>query len=176
MSVMNSGEEVVYPTPGYPIYESQVDYLGGRGRPYAYVEEADGFRIDRASVEAALSDATRVLIVNGQHNPTGADASADEIAWLAGIARERDLCGAVRRAVLRHPLRRQQPQPGVRTGDGRAHRDRLHVLEDLRDDRLAPWRRDRPGPRHRSDHQAEHQPRVVHLRVHPARRRGGLAG
>ncbi len=91
MSVMDPGEEVVYPNPGYPIYESQVDYLGGRGRPYAYVEEADGFRIDRASVEAALSDATRVLIVNGQHNPTGADASADEIAWLATIARERDL-------------------------------------------------------------------------------------
>ena len=91
MSLMNPGEEVVYPNPGYPIYESQVDYLGGRGRPYAYVEEADGFRIDRASVEAALSDATRVLIVNAQHNPTGADASADEIAWLAGIARERDL-------------------------------------------------------------------------------------
>lgn len=91
MSVMNPGDEVVYPNPGYPIYESQVDYLGGRGCPYAYVEEADGFRINRESVESALSDKTRVLIVNAQHNPTGADASADEIAWLAQIACERDL-------------------------------------------------------------------------------------
>ena len=91
MSVMNPGEEVVYPNPGYPIYESQVDYLGGHGCPYAYVEESDGFRIDRESLEAALSDMTRVLIVNGQHNPTGADASADEISWLARIACERDL-------------------------------------------------------------------------------------
>lgn len=91
MSVMNPGDEVVYPNPGYPIYESQVDYLGGRSRPYTYVEEADGFRINRDSLQAALSDRTRLLIVNAQHNPTGADASPDEIAWLAQIARERDL-------------------------------------------------------------------------------------
>ena len=91
MSVMDPGDGVAYPNPGYPIYESQVDYLGGRGRPYGYVEGDDGFRIDRESLEAALGDAARVLIVNGQHNPTGADASAEEIAWLARIARERDL-------------------------------------------------------------------------------------
>ena len=91
MSVMNPGDGVLYPNPGYPIYESQVDYLGGRGCPYSYVEEEDGFRIDRKSLEAVLSDDIRILIVNGQHNPTGADASVDEIEWLAQIARERDL-------------------------------------------------------------------------------------
>ena len=91
MAVMEPGDEVLYPNPGYPIYESQVDYLGGVGRPYTYTVEGNRFRIDRESVQSALSRATRVLIFNAQHNPTGADADADDIEWLAALANERDL-------------------------------------------------------------------------------------
>ena len=91
MAVMEPGDGVLYPNPGYPIYESQVDFLGGRGQPYTYLVEEGRFRIDRESVQRALDDTTRVLIVNAQHNPTGADASDEELAWLAELARERDL-------------------------------------------------------------------------------------
>lgn len=90
-AVMEPGDGVLYPNPGYPIYESQVDFLGGRAQPYSYVVDGGRFRFDRASVEAALDETTRVLIVNAQHNPTGADADAADIAWLADLARERDL-------------------------------------------------------------------------------------
>ena len=90
-AVMEPGDGVLYPNPGYPIYESQVDFLGGRAQPYSYVVEGGRFRFDRQSVEAALDETTRVLIVNAQHNPTGADADAADIAWLAELARERDL-------------------------------------------------------------------------------------
>ncbi len=90
-AVMEPGDGVLYPNPGYPIYESQVDFLGGRAQPYSYVVEGGRFRFDRRSVEAALDETTRVLIVNAQHNPTGADADAADIAWLAALARERDL-------------------------------------------------------------------------------------
>jgi aspartate/methionine/tyrosine aminotransferase len=91
MAVMENGDGVLYPNPGYPIYESQVDFLGGRGQPYTYTVEEGRFRIDRDSVQRAVDDTTRVLIVNAQHNPTGADASEDELEWLAGLARDRDL-------------------------------------------------------------------------------------
>ena len=91
MAVMENGDGVLYPNPGYPIYESQVDFLGGRGQPYTYLVDDGRFRIDRDSVLRAVDDTTRVLIVNAQHNPTGADASAEELEWLAGLARDRDL-------------------------------------------------------------------------------------
>ena len=91
MAVMENGDGVLYPNPGYPIYESQVDFLGGRGQPYTYTLDEGRFRIDRDSVQRAVDDTTRVLIVNAQHNPTGADASAEELEWLADLARDRDL-------------------------------------------------------------------------------------
>ena len=91
MAIMEPGDGVLYPNPGYPIYESQVDFLGGRGQPYAYTVEDGRFRIDLNSVQHAMNDTTRVLIVNAQHNPTGADANRDELEWLAAQARERDL-------------------------------------------------------------------------------------
>ena len=91
MTVMEPGDGVLYPNPGYPIYESQVDFLGGRGQPYTYTVEEGRFRIDRDSIQRAVDDTTRILIVNAQHNPTGADASEAELEWLAELARERDL-------------------------------------------------------------------------------------
>ncbi len=91
MAVMEIGDGVLYPNPGYPIYESQVDFLGGRGQPYTYTLDEGRFRIDRDSVQRAVDDTTRVLIVNAQHNPTGADASREELEWLADLARDRDL-------------------------------------------------------------------------------------
>ena len=90
-TVMEQGDGVLYPNPGYPIYESQVEYLGGRTQPYTYVVEDGRFRFDRESVVAALDDTSRVLIVNAQHNPTGADADPSDMEWLAGLAVERDL-------------------------------------------------------------------------------------
>src|SRR5437899_818620 len=44
-ALMNPGDEVLYPNPGYPIYESQIEYHGGVGRPYRFVESKDGFQI-----------------------------------------------------------------------------------------------------------------------------------
>lgn len=90
-TVMEPGDGVLYPNPGYPIYESQVEYLGGKTQPYTYVVEDGRFRFDRESVMSALDDSTRVLVVNAQHNPTGADADPSDMKWLAELAVERDL-------------------------------------------------------------------------------------
>ena len=90
-TVMEPGDGVLYPNPGYPIYESQVDFLGGKGCPYTYKLKNNRFEIDRESIERYLTQNIRILILNAQHNPTGADCSIAELSWLANIAREYNL-------------------------------------------------------------------------------------
>ena len=84
--------------------------------------------------------------------------------------------GAVRRSLHRHPLRRQQPLHRRIRRHGRAHGDRLHVLQEVRHDRLAAGRRGGAGTGRRHHHQDQHQRRVVHQPVRATGRRGGAAG
>lgn len=90
-AVMNPGDEVLYPNPGYPIYESQIEFQGGIAVPYGYVETKDGFAIDLERLKAALSPRTRILIYNNYQNPIGAESSPGEMESLAQLAREHDL-------------------------------------------------------------------------------------
>jgi aspartate/methionine/tyrosine aminotransferase len=91
LTLMNPGDEVLYPNPGYPIYESQIEFHGGVAVPYGYLEEDDGFVIDLEALEAAITPRTRLLIVNDLQNPMGAESSPSELARLAELALEHDL-------------------------------------------------------------------------------------
>ena len=91
MTLMNPGDEVLYPNPGYPIYESQIEFHGGVAVPYPYVEGADNFEIDFDSLERSITDKTRLLILNDLQNPMGAESSTDERERLAELVREHDL-------------------------------------------------------------------------------------
>ena len=53
-SLMNSGDGVLYPNPGYPIYESQIEFHGGHALPYGFISSSDGFKIDRERVESLI--------------------------------------------------------------------------------------------------------------------------
>jgi aspartate/methionine/tyrosine aminotransferase len=88
---MDPGDEVLYPNPGYPIYESQIEYLGGVAVPYGYIETESGFDLDMEAIRRSLTPRTRVLIYNNYQNPTGAQSSRREMEELAQIAIERDL-------------------------------------------------------------------------------------
>ncbi|MCH9705408.1 MAG: aminotransferase class I/II-fold pyridoxal phosphate-dependent enzyme [Proteobacteria bacterium] len=90
-AVMNPGEEVLYPVPGFPIYESQIRYYGGVAVPYYYHATDDGFRLDIEAISQAVNKNTRAIIFNNYHNPTGAMASAAELDAIAKIAVEHDL-------------------------------------------------------------------------------------
>lgn len=90
-AVMNPGDEVLYPNPGYPIYESQIEYHGGKALPYGYKETTDGFAIDIDAIERQITPKTRILILNDLQNPIGAEATPDEFERLAAIVREHDL-------------------------------------------------------------------------------------
>ena len=61
-SVMNPGEEVLYPNPGYPIYESQIEYFDGVAKAYRYLPDPTGFRIDLDQVRSLITPQTKALI------------------------------------------------------------------------------------------------------------------
>ena len=90
-TVMNPGDEVLYPNPGYPIYESQIEYQGGVAVPYAYLETKKGFDLDLDSVKSKITPKTRALIYNNFQNPNSAESSREEIEQLAELAIKYDL-------------------------------------------------------------------------------------
>ena len=89
-TLMNPGDGVLYPNPGYPIYESQVDYFGGRAMPYRYHETETGFGIDLEQLRE-LAPQARLLIYNNLQNPLGCESSPEEMAEIARLAIEHDL-------------------------------------------------------------------------------------
>ena len=90
-SVMNPGDEVLYPNPGYPIYESQIEYLGGTALPYGYIQTDTGFALDMETLKRSITPRTKVLIYNNYQNPTGANSSRQEMEELAELAQRHDL-------------------------------------------------------------------------------------
>jgi len=91
LALMDPGDEVLYPNPGYPIYESQIEFHGGVAVPYGYIETAHGFAMDLEGLEASVTERTRLLIVNDLQNPLGAECTPDERLRLAEIIERHDL-------------------------------------------------------------------------------------
>ena len=91
LTLMDPGDEVLYPSPGFPIYESQIEFLGGVARPYGFVPGEKNFLLDFDAIEAAITPRTKLLIFNNLHNPTGAESPDDEIAAVAELALKHDL-------------------------------------------------------------------------------------
>ncbi len=90
LAVIEPGDEVIYPNPGFPIYESMINFLGAKPVPIPLVEER-GFSFDLNLLRDRLSAKTRMLILNSPHNPTGGVIPAADIRAIAGMVRDRDL-------------------------------------------------------------------------------------
>ncbi len=90
-AIMNPGEEVLYPNPGYPIYESQIEFQRGVAVPYGYKETQSGFVLDIEAIRQSITQRTVALIYNNFQNPTGAQSSRQEMQMLAELAIENDL-------------------------------------------------------------------------------------
>jgi aspartate/methionine/tyrosine aminotransferase len=91
MAAMDVGDEVLYPNPGFPIYSSFIEFLGGVAVPYGYVDDGDRYSIDLDAIERRISPRTRLLIVNDLHNPTAAECTAAELERIAEVALRHDL-------------------------------------------------------------------------------------
>ncbi len=91
LALMNPGDEVLYPNPGYPIYESQIEFHGGKAVPYGYMEGKENFVLDLDAIEAKITPRTRILVLNDLQNPTGAECSTEEFEKLAELVLKHDL-------------------------------------------------------------------------------------
>jgi aspartate aminotransferase len=89
-ALLNPGDEVVYPDPSFPIYESVINFLGATAVPVPLVESR-GFSFDLETLERSLSPRTRMVILNSPANPTGGVISKSDLATIANLLRDRDL-------------------------------------------------------------------------------------
>jgi len=90
LALVEPGDEVLYPTPCFPVYENLIPFVGGVPKPILLREE-HGFRFDVAEVKAALGPRSKVLLLNSPGNPCGNCFSPEDLAALAQIAIEHDL-------------------------------------------------------------------------------------
>jgi aspartate aminotransferase len=90
LALADVGDEIIYPNPGFPIYESMIDYVGARAVPIRLREEKDfGFDVDELA--SLINDRTRLIILNSPHNPTGGVLSQQDIDDIAAAIGDRNL-------------------------------------------------------------------------------------
>lgn len=89
MALVDPGDEVLYPNPGFPIYESVINFAGGKAVPLPLLEEKD-FSFDIDYLRSKVSDKTKLLIVNSPQNPTGGVLSKGDLEAIAELALKHD--------------------------------------------------------------------------------------
>ncbi|OLB20096.1 MAG: aspartate aminotransferase [Acidobacteriales bacterium 13_2_20CM_55_8] len=90
LALADAGDEVIYPNPGFPIYESMIRYVGAHAVPIRLREEKDfGFDIDELA--GLITDRTRLIILNSPHNPTGGVLQKQDIRDIAEAIGERNI-------------------------------------------------------------------------------------
>jgi aspartate/methionine/tyrosine aminotransferase len=90
LALADEGDEVIYPNPGFPIYESMINYVGAKAVPIRLREEMD-FRLDVDELKGLINDRTKLLILNSPHNPTGGVLTKEDIDEVAGAIGDRDI-------------------------------------------------------------------------------------
>ena len=85
LALVNEGDEVIYPNPGFPIYESVIDFIDGKAVPLPLREEVN-FRFRIEDLEASISDRTKLLIINSPQNPTGGTSAKSDLEAIAELA------------------------------------------------------------------------------------------
>jgi len=89
-ALVEEGDEVIYPNPGFPIYESVIEFVGGKAVPYHLKEEKE-FRFDLKEVESLVTPRTRLIIINSPHNPTGGILTREDVRAIAEISRAKNI-------------------------------------------------------------------------------------
>ncbi len=90
LALLEEGDEAIYPNPGFPIYESMINYSGAKAVPIPLREELD-FRLDVEELKSLITSKTKLLILNSPENPTGGVLEESDVRTIAEIARERDI-------------------------------------------------------------------------------------
>jgi aspartate/methionine/tyrosine aminotransferase len=89
LALVNPGEEVLYPNPGFPIYESVANFVGAKAVPIPLKEEND-FRMDQEYVKQKITKKTKLIILNSPENPTGGVLTREDLKVVADSIANRD--------------------------------------------------------------------------------------
>jgi aspartate aminotransferase len=90
LALAEDGDEIIYPNPGFPIYESMINYVGAKAVPIRLREELD-FRLDVDEFAGLITDRTKLVIVNSPHNPTGGLLEKKDIDAIARAIGDRNI-------------------------------------------------------------------------------------
>jgi len=90
LALAGPGDEVLYPDPGFPMYESITSFAGATAVPVP-LRESNGFRVDVAELERLITPRSRLLIINSPHNPCGSALTREDCAAIAELAQRHDL-------------------------------------------------------------------------------------
>jgi aspartate/methionine/tyrosine aminotransferase len=89
LAMIGKGDEVIYPNPGFPIYESMINFVGGTAVPLQLKEE-DNFHVDIRQFEKIVTNRTKLVIINSPGNPTGKTIPKKDIEAMADVLKDRD--------------------------------------------------------------------------------------
>jgi len=90
LALLGEEDEAIYPNPGFPIYESMINFIGAKAVPIPLREELD-FRFDIDELRSKITPHTKLIIINSPQNPTGGVLELDDIRAIADIAQEHDI-------------------------------------------------------------------------------------
>jgi len=90
LALIDEGDEVIYPNPGFPIYESMIDYSLGKAIPIPLREERD-FSVDVKELASLITDRTKLIILNSPHNPTGGVLTKRDVEQIAEAIGDRNI-------------------------------------------------------------------------------------
>ena len=90
LALVDKGDEVIYPNPGFPIYESMINFVSGRPVPIRLREERD-FRLDVDELASLITERTKLIILNSPHNPTGGIITKKDVEDIARAIGDRDI-------------------------------------------------------------------------------------
>jgi len=90
LAIINPGDEIILPDPGYPTYGSVVSMVGAKPVPVS-LSEKNSFRMNPSDVEACITKKTKLIIINSPHNPTGSVMTEHELSEIYDLARRNDL-------------------------------------------------------------------------------------
>src|SRR5579863_2876831 len=90
LALIDEGDEVIYPNPGFPIYESMIHYVGGKAVPIQLREDHD-FSLDVNELASLINDRTRLIILNSPANPTGGVLERRDVEQIAKVIGDRNV-------------------------------------------------------------------------------------